>query len=88
MEYDWFGAIQSGLNAVCRRPNVLFDRLTHAPKTDTDRATAADIALSYAVGVPLAAATLPPLLLAWLAGDGATLTLTCRPRTGTDGRPA
>ncbi len=78
LEYDWFGAIQSGLNVVCRRPNVLFDRLTHAPKADTDRASATDVALSYAVGLPLAAGTLPPMLLAWAAGDGATLTMTCR----------
>ena len=57
---------------------MLFDRLTHAPKADTERASAMDVALSYAIGVPLAAVTLPPLLLAWAAGDGATLTMTCQ----------
>jgi SAM-dependent methyltransferase len=76
LEYDWFGVIQSALDSVCASRNVLFDRLTRAP--DAAGARAADVAVSYALAGPLAAVSLPPLLLAWAAGDGATLTLTCR----------
>ena len=75
IEYDWFGVIQSSLDAVCGRPNVLFDRLTGAPG---EGASATDVAVSYALAGPVAAASLPPLLLSWASGDGATLTLTCR----------
>ena len=76
IEYDWFGVIQSGLDAACSRPNVLFDRLTRAP--DAGRASARDVAVSYALAGPLAAASLVPLAVGWALGDGATLTLTCR----------
>jgi SAM-dependent methyltransferase len=78
LEYDWFGVIQSALDMACRRPNVLFDKLTDAP--DAVRASAADVALTVALAGPVAAASLPPLLLGWAVGDGATLTLTCRRR--------
>ncbi len=76
LEYDWFGVIQSALDAACSRPSVLFDRLTAAP--DAGRASARDVAVSAALAGPLAAASLPPLVVGWAAGDGATLTLTCR----------
>ncbi len=76
IEYDWFGVIQSALDGVCSRPNVLFDRLTSAP--DAGRASPADVAVSYALAGPLALASLPPLVVGWAVGDGATLTLTCR----------
>ena len=76
LEYDWFGVIQSTLDRVCSRPNVLFDRLTNAPAADAP--PAADTAVSLVLAGPLAAVSLPPLLLGWAVGDGATLTLTCR----------
>ena len=76
LEYDWFGVIQSTLDLVCTRPNVLFDHLTRAP--DAGDAPVADVVVSYALAAPLAAVALPPLLLGWAVGDGATLTLTCR----------
>ena len=76
VEYDLFGVIQSVLDRACRRRNVLFDRLTGAP--DAGRASAVDVAISYTLAGPVAAAALPPLAVGWAAGDGATLTLTCR----------
>ena len=76
LEYDWFGAIQSALDLVCSRPNVLFDRLTSAP--EAGRASVGDVAVSYALAAPLAVVSLPPLVAGWAVGDGATLTLTCR----------
>jgi SAM-dependent methyltransferase len=77
LEYDWFGVIQSALNEVCSKRNVLFDKLTHPPETDRN-ASVSDAIISYALCAPLAAISLPPLLLAWALGDGATLTITCK----------
>ena len=76
LEYDWFGVIQSTLDAVCSRPGVLFDRLTSAP--GVGRASHRDVAVSAALAGPVAAVSLPPLVVGWALGDGATLTLTCR----------
>ncbi len=75
IEYDWFGAIQSALNVVCSRRNVLFEKLTASPG---DRNGAGDAVISYLLCGPVAAMSLPPMLLGWVCGDGATLTLTCR----------
>ena len=76
VEYDLFGIVQSGLDRVCRRRNVLFDRLTGAPGAAP--ASARDVAISYAVGVPLGAVGVAAMAAGAVAGDGATLTLTCR----------
>jgi hypothetical protein len=80
MEYDWFGIIQSALNIVCSRPNVLFDKLTHAPMDAAKPASVADTITSYLFAPPIAAMSVLPMLCAALLGDGATLTLTCRSR--------
>lgn len=80
-EYDWFGVIQSALNCLCARPNGLFEKLTRtsvAPQAPSS-ATLADTVISCLLAPPLAALSMPPMLLAWAMGDGATLTLTCRP---------
>lgn len=78
LEYDWFGAIQSPLNALCSRPNVLFERMTtHVPIPRT-RSSRADRVVSYSLAPALAAASLPACLLSGLAGTGATLDVTCR----------
>jgi predicted TPR repeat methyltransferase len=85
-EYDWFGAIQSTLNALTRRPNVLFERMTsqsrrwpasgkNGTRTIHD---VVDIGLSCVLGPPIALLTLPACLASWACGRGATLTMTCR----------
>jgi hypothetical protein len=76
IEYDWFGVIQSALNPLCGNANVLFERLTNPPEDAV--APLRDRIVSYALAGPLAAISLPPMLLAWACGDGATLTITCR----------
>jgi len=80
LEYDWFGIIQSALNGVCSRHNVLFDKLTHAPVDAGRPVSLGDAILSYALLPPIALASLPVMLIAAAAGDGATLTLTCKSR--------
>jgi 2-polyprenyl-3-methyl-5-hydroxy-6-metoxy-1,4-benzoquinol methylase len=78
LEYDWFGAIQSALNALCTRPNVLFERMTS--QTRQWPVSAGDRVLSCALGPPLAGLTLPACLLSWPFRRGATLTMTARVR--------
>ena len=82
-EYDWFGVIQSTINLVYPKKNVLFDKLTYAPDSP---ATRLDTVFSFAAGYVIAAATAAPLLAAAMLGDGATLTLTCRVADGRRGR--
>jgi 2-polyprenyl-3-methyl-5-hydroxy-6-metoxy-1,4-benzoquinol methylase len=85
-EYDWMGFIQSALNAVCSRPNVLFERVTSQsrawPRSGADGSMRLrdriDVVSTCLLGPPVAAATLPICLLSWFCGRGATLTLTCR----------
>jgi hypothetical protein len=67
IEYDWFGVIQSALNKVCSRPNVLFDRLSRSGA----KASPWDVAVSYTLGPAVGAASLPMALV----GRGATLTV-------------
>ncbi len=77
VEYDVFGVMQSGLNRLCRRSNVLFEHLTasdsHAPALSRR-----DLALSYVLTPLLAGAAVPLTLASWAAHSGATLTVTCR----------
>ena len=78
LEYDWFGVIQSTLNHLCTRQNVLFDKLTRAPLDASKPLPFLDVLVSYALTPFIASASLPLIAAAALAGDGATLTLTCR----------
>ena len=81
LEYDWFGVIQSALNVLCSRPNDLFDRLTRPPRDPASaphRASISNAILSYSLCAPAAMISLPAILLARAAGDGATLTITSR----------
>ena len=75
-EYDWFGIIQSALNPLCSKPNMLFDQLTGAP--DKHTMSAKDKALSFGVGSLIAGASFVPMVIAAIFGDGATLTYTCQ----------
>jgi hypothetical protein len=76
LEYDWFGWIQSALNAVMGTPNVLFDSLTGK----TRRVGRVRVAASYAAASLLA---LPALALTGacaLAGRGGTVLVAARPK--------
>jgi SAM-dependent methyltransferase len=75
IEYDWFGVIQSALNMICKQPNVLFDKLTNAPMSA--KPTLRDLAITVVASGPVAALSLPVLLMSAFLGDGGTLTLTC-----------
>jgi SAM-dependent methyltransferase len=79
LEYDVFGVMQSALNPLCTRPNVLFEKLT-AKGEATPRLPARDVMLSYALSPLVGAAAAGITLAAWPMGRGATLTVTCRPR--------
>ncbi|HYO10884.1 MAG TPA: class I SAM-dependent methyltransferase [Tepidisphaeraceae bacterium] len=81
IEYDLFGVIQSAINPLCSRPNVLFEKLTaggqptpHLPKRDV----ALSFALSPLVGPPAVGLS----LASWATGQGGTLTVTCKARAG------
>jgi SAM-dependent methyltransferase len=78
LEYDWFGAIQSPLNAMCVRPNVLFEQMTSRAPVGRDRASRTDRSISYLFAAPLAAASLPVCVVSEFFGAGATLDVTCR----------
>ena len=75
-EYDWFGAIQTPLNALLPDLNVLFDGLT----TGRKRRWSGQLIASLFLAPPIGLALLPPTLIAGVLGKGATLTYTCRPR--------
>jgi SAM-dependent methyltransferase len=79
LEYDVFGVVQSSLNRRCDRQNVLFERLT-ARENDPPSASARDVSLSYLQLPVLTILGLAHSLTAAAAGQGATLTVTCRAR--------
>ncbi len=79
-EYDLFGVIQSALNLICGKPNVLFDKLTHAPVDPHKPASTVDMVISFALAPGIAAISLPILGVLAALGDGATLTFTCSKR--------
>ena len=76
-EYDLFGWIQSALNAVMPRPNILFDALTRRPRRVSALLVAANLFLGGLLVVPALAAT---VVSTW-AGQGGTLVLAGRRRS-------
>jgi SAM-dependent methyltransferase len=86
-EYDWFGAVQSPLNIICSRPNVLFEE-AHVAGANVagQRGTTWRIVSSRAADRGADAAVVP--LFSWVAGRGATLTVTCWPTAPRDDRHA
>jgi Methyltransferase domain len=77
LEYDWFGWIQSSLNAVSRTPNVLFDALTGKPP----RVGRMKVGASYAAGSLLALAGLGLTAASTLCRLGGTIIVSARPRS-------
>jgi SAM-dependent methyltransferase len=76
LEYDLFGVIQSALNVVCRRPNVLFEQIT--TRQGLEQAPRRDSVISWALFPALLALGLAHVTFAALHRKGATLTVTCR----------
>jgi SAM-dependent methyltransferase len=76
VEYDWFGWIQSALNRLMPRPNILFDTLTRRPRRVSRARVAANVVLAGLLLIPALAAT---VLSTW-AGQGGTLVVAARPR--------
>jgi SAM-dependent methyltransferase len=75
-EYDWFGWIQSALNRIMPRPNILFDALTRGPRRVSRACVAANVVLAGLLLIPALAAT---VLSTW-AGQGGTLIVATRRR--------
>ena len=80
LEYDVFGQMQSALNGLCEKPNVLFERLTARQGGPKPSASRRDLVLSYALSPILGVDAGIECGLAWARGKGATLTVTCRPQ--------
>jgi SAM-dependent methyltransferase len=74
LEYDLFGVMQSALNRISSRPNVLFERLTG----DAANASTRDVAIMYLAGPWLGLIGLPYCFAAWAAGRGGTLMVTAK----------
>lgn len=79
-EYDWLGAIQSPLNGICTRPNVLFESMTGNMSWSERRKEfgTPDLIKSYVGAAILAGGAIPLVLLDWMLDGGATLTAHCR----------
>jgi hypothetical protein len=75
-EYDWFGWIQSALNRIMPRPNILFDALTRRPRRVSRSLVAANAILACAALFPAFIATVVSTVL----GQGGTLIVAARRR--------
>lgn len=75
LELDMFGWMQSALNAVLPKPNVLFQSLTGKPS----HGGAGQVAISYALGTALAPAALAATALGTVTRRGGTLVAIARP---------
>lgn len=84
MEYDLFGVVQSALNRVCSRPNVLFEHLTARGQL-MHPLPMRDVIVSYAAAPFLSALAMPMVLASMPVGRGGTLTVTCRAGTAAAG---
>jgi SAM-dependent methyltransferase len=74
VEYDVFGWIQSALNRVMPRPNILFDALTGRPRRVSRSLLAANLLLGALALLPAGAAT---LVSSW-RGAGGTIVVVAR----------
>lgn len=77
-EYDTFGWIQSAINSAGATQNGFFASLAGK----RNRATLAELALSYAAAIALAPAALAASVATSAIGRGGTLIAVARPRTG------
>jgi SAM-dependent methyltransferase len=77
LELDVFGWLQSALNTVFPKPNVLFQSLTGKPRTTGPT----QLALSYALGAVLGPAAVAATALGTVTRRGATMTAIARAGT-------
>jgi SAM-dependent methyltransferase len=82
VEYDLFGWIQSALNRVMPRPNILFDALTHRPRRVSRMLAGANAILAGLGLIPAIGAT---VLSTWM-GRGGTLVIAARRRASNGGQ--
>jgi hypothetical protein len=75
-EYDWFGWIQSALNRIMARPNILFDALTRRPRRVSRALVAANVVLA---GLGLIPALVATVLSTWMR-QGGTIIVAARRR--------
>jgi SAM-dependent methyltransferase len=75
-EYDWFGWIQSALNRIMPRPNILFDALTRRPRRVSRPLVAANAMVAGLLLIPAFVAT---VLSTWI-GQGGTIIVAARRR--------
>ena len=76
VEYDWFGWIQSALNRMMPRPNILFDALTHRPRQVSRASVAVNVVLASLLLIPAFGAT----VVSTGMGQGGTLIVAARRR--------
>jgi SAM-dependent methyltransferase len=69
-EYDWFGWIQSALNRIMPRPNILFDALTRRPRRVSRALVVTNAVLAYLLLIPAFGAT---VLSTWMGQGGTTI---------------
>jgi SAM-dependent methyltransferase len=74
LEYDWFGWIQSALNCIMPRPNILFDALTRRPRRVSRALVSLNAALALLGLIPALAAT---VISTWM-GQGGTMIVAAR----------
>jgi hypothetical protein len=70
VEYDWFGWIQSALNRIMPRPNILFDALTRRPRRVSRALVVTNAVLAYLLLIPAFGAT---VLSTWMGQGGTTI---------------
>jgi SAM-dependent methyltransferase len=79
VEYDWFGWIQSALNRIMPRPNILFDALTRRPRRVSRALVAANAFLAALGLLPALGAT---VVSTWLGRGGTIIVAARRPTVG------
>jgi hypothetical protein len=79
VEYDWFGWIQSALNRLMPRPNILFDALTRRPRRVSRVLVATNVLLAALGLFPALGAT---VVSTWLGRGGTIIVAARRPTAG------
>ena len=76
LEYDWFGWIQSALNRIMPRPNILFDALTRRPRRVSRLCLTANVILGLLWLIPAFAAI---VVTTWMSQGGTLIIAARRP---------